>query len=248
MTVESESDIRHLKVIGRICARVLQKMIAQVHPGITTRELDEIGRACLQAEGARSAPQVMYAFPGATCISVIPVIAHGIPGGYALREGDLVHIDVSAELEGYYADTGASVTVSRADPETQHLLDATQQTLWKALRTAQAGRHLNVIGRTIQQEAEKRGYRILPELSGHGIGHRLHEAPDAVWNFYNPRDLRRLNDGLVLAVEPFLTSGGGRIVRGGDGWSLRTADGAPAAQFEHTIIVTRGAPVVLTVA
>ncbi len=248
MTADSETDIQFLKAIGRICARALQKMMAHVRPGITTGELDEIGREFLAAEGARSAPQVMYNFPGTTCISVIPVIAHGIPGAYALREGDLIHIDVSAELDGYYADTGASLSVTGPGKDVRRLLDATREALRKAVQGARAGRPLNEIGLSIQQAAEKHGYNTIRELTGHGIGHKLHESPSEIWNFYNPRDTRKLSDGLVLAIEPFLTSGGGRIVQGRDGWSLLTADGAPAAQFEHTIVVTKNSPIVLTLA
>jgi methionyl aminopeptidase len=246
MTADSESDIKSLKAIGRICAETLRKMMEAVRAGITTGELDEIGRGLLESQGARSAPQLAYRFPGATCISVSPVIAHGIPGDYALREGNLIHIDVSAELDGYFADTGASLWVSRRTPEIHKLLEATKATLGKALSVARAGRPLNEIGKTVQQEAEKHGYNVIRELTGHGIGHSLHEEPGEIWNFFNPHDPRVLKNGMVLAIEPFLTTGQGRIAEESDGWSLRTADRAVAAQFEHTIIVTRGEPIILT--
>lgn len=245
MTVDSDNDILHLKAIGRICAQTLQTMLKAVRPGITTAELDEMGRALLEAEGARSAPQVMYNFPGATCISVAPVIAHGIPNAHALKDDDLIHIDVSAELDGYYADTGASIIVTKR-PEAEKLLEATKSTLWKILRNARAGRPLNEIGRTVQVEAQKHGYNPIVDLTGHGIGRKLHEAPNEILNFYNPRDKRILNEGLVLAIEPFLTTGRGRVTEQADGWSLRTVDNAIAAQFEHTVIITKGQPIVLT--
>src|ERR1700690_749582 len=247
MTAESEKDIEALKAIGRICAETLRKMMQAVRPGITTGELDEGGRELLNLEGAVSAPEVTYNYPGATCISVSPVIAHGIPGKYVLKEGDLIHIDVSAGLDGYFADTGASLWVSKRTPEIRKLLEATKATLMKALDVARAGRPLNGIGKTVQQEARKRGYNVIYELTGHGIGRGLHEEPGEVWNFYNPRDHRILNDGLVLAIEPFLTTGRGRIFEERDGWPLRTADKAIAAQFEHTIIVTRNEPIILTI-
>jgi methionyl aminopeptidase len=246
MTADSENEIRSLKAIGRICAQTLQKMMLAVRPAITTAELDEIGRASLQSEGARSAPEETYQFPGATCISVSPVIAHGIPGDHALRSGELIHIDVSAELDGFFADTGASMWVTKRSPEVHKLLEATRATLKQALKVATAGRRLNEIGRTVQMEARRRGYNIIHELTGHGIGRGLHEEPSEIMNFYNPRDLRILKYGLVLAIEPFLTTGAGRIVEGPDGWSLRTADNAIAAQFEHTIIVTKNEPIILT--
>lgn len=246
MTADSENDIKYLKAIGRICAEALRKMMAAVRPGLSTGELDEMGRGFLESEGAHSAPEVTYNFPGATCISVSPVIAHGIPGSYALKDGDLIHIDVSAELDGYFADTGASLWVSKRSPDVHKLIEATKATIKKAVSVAKAGRPLNEIGKTVQQEAKRRGYNVIYELTGHGIGRGLHEEPGEILNFYNPRDRRILNDGLVLAIEPFLTTGQGRIKQQRDGWSLQTADGAIAAQFEHTIIVTRNEPIILT--
>ena len=246
MTADSQKDIQYLKAIGRICAEALRKMQAHVRAGVTTRELDEIGRAFLEAEGARSAPQAMYQFPGATCISVSPVIAHGIPDEYVLREGELIYIDVSAELDGYYADTGASLVVSKSERNLAKLLEATKATLMKALRVAKAGSPLNGISRTVQNEARKRGYNVIYDLTGHGIGRRLHEDPKEILNYYDAQDRRILNEGLVLAIEPFLTPGIGRVTRERDGWSLRTSDKSIAAQFEHTIIVTKHEPIILT--
>jgi methionyl aminopeptidase len=245
MTIDSENDLRQLKEAGRVCAQALKKMMAAARPGFTTGELDEIGREFLTAEGAHSAPQAVYNFPGATCISVAPVIAHGIPGDYVLKDDDLIHIDVSAELDGYFADTGASLIVGKR-PEAEKLLEATKATLWKVLHPARAGRPLNEIGRTVQMEARKRGFHPIVDLTGHGIGRKLHEEPSEVLNYYNPNDKRLLNDGLVLAIEPFLTTGKGRIVEERDGWSLRTVDRAIAAQFEHTIIITKNQPIVVT--
>ncbi len=221
-------------------------MMDATRAGMTTRELDEIGRGFLEAEGARSAPQVTYNFPGATCISVSPVIAHGIPNEHVLREGELIHIDVSAELDGYYADTGASMIVSKRERTLEKLLDATRATLAKALHAAKAGSPLNGIGRTVHNEARKRGYNVIYDLTGHGIGQSLHESPREILNYYNPNDRRVLNEGLVLAVEPFLTTGIGRVVEERDGWALRTMDRAIAAQFEHTIVVTKNEPIILT--
>jgi methionyl aminopeptidase len=246
MTADSQKDIQYLKAIGRVCAETLRRMMGQVRAGMTTRELDEIGRAFLEAEGARSAPQVTYNFPGTTCISVSPVIAHGIPGEHVLQAGELIHIDVSAELDGYYADTGASLIVSKRERSLVKLLDATRATLAKTLHAAKAGSPLNGIGRTVQNEARKRGYNVIYDLTGHGIGQSLHEHPREILNYYNPNDRRILNEGLVLAVEPFLTTGIGRVVEEKDGWALRTMDRAVAAQFEHTIVVTKNEPIILT--
>lgn len=246
MTADSAQDIQYLKAIGRICAEALRRMQGATRAGMTTRELDEIGRAFLEAEGARSAPQAMYKFPAATCISVSPVIAHGIPNEHVLREGELIHIDVSAELGGYYADTGASLVVSKSERRFEKLIEATKATLTKALRAAKAGNPLNGISRAVQTEARKRGYNVIYELTGHGIGRKLHEEPREILNYYDPKDRRILSEGLVLAVEPFLTTGIGRVTQERDGWSLRTSDKAIAAQFEHTIVVTKQDPIILT--
>lgn len=246
MTADSGKDLQYLKAIGRVCAEALRKMMGATRAGMTTRELDEIGRAFLETEGARSAPRVTYNFPGTTCISVSPVIAHGIPGEHVLQAGELIHIDVSAELDGYYADTGASMIVSKHERSLEKLLDATKATLAKTLRAAKAGSSLNAIGRTVQNEAAKRGYNVIYNLTSHGIGRKLHESPEGILNYYDPNDRRILNEGLVLAIEPFLTTGVGRVIEEQDGWALRTVDRAIAAQFEHTIVVTRNEPIILT--
>lgn len=246
MTAVSSKDLQYLQAIGRICAEALRRMQGAVRAGMTTRELDEIGRAFLEAEGARSAPQAMYKFPAATCISVSPIIAHGIPNEHLLREGELIHIDVSAELDGYYADTGASLVVSKNERRFEKLIEATKATLNKALRTAKAGNPLNGISRAVQTEARKRGYNVITDLTGHGIGRKLHEEPREILNYYDSKDRRILNAGLVLAIEPFLTTGVGRVTQERDGWSLRTTDKAIAAQFEHTIVVTKNEPIILT--
>jgi methionyl aminopeptidase len=247
MTINSENDIYYLKEIGRICAQTLKKMMAAVRPGISTLQLDSIGSEYLKTQGARSAPKITYNFPGATCISVSPVIAHGIPNETILKAGDLIHIDVSAELNGYFADTGASLVVSSKRPEVDRLLNATRAALWKALHAARAGQPLNIIGQSVFKEASQKGFNIIHDLTGHGIGHKLHDQPEDVLNFFDAHDKRIINEGLVLAIEPFLTTGRGRIFQERDGWSLRTLDRAIAAQFEHTIIVTKNEPIILTI-
>lgn len=246
MTADSALDIKYLKAIGRVCAQALKTMMKHANPGVTTAELDDIGKEFLAKEGAKSAPQTMYQFPGATCISVSPIIAHGIPGDHVLREGELINIDVSAELDGYFADTGASMVVSKRIPEVEKMLDATRSALTKAVQAARAGQPLNILGKTIQQEANRNGFNVIYDLTGHGIGHQLHEQPSEVYNFYNPHDRRIINEGLVLAIEPFLTPGKGHVVEKKDGWSLQTIDKTIAAQFEHTIIVTKNEPIILT--
>jgi methionyl aminopeptidase len=225
----------------------LKLMMEQARPGMTTLELDAIGSEFLEKQGARSAPISMYQFPGATCISISPVIAHGIPGGHVLREGELINIDVSAELDGYFADTGGSMVVAKQVPQYEKMIEATKSALAKAVQAAKAGQPLNLIGKAIQDEARRNGYGVIFDLTGHGIGHKLHEDPTQVHNYYKSKDRRILDDGLVLAIEPFLTTGKGHVLEENDGWSLRTTDRMIAAQFEHTIIVTKDEPIILTI-
>ncbi len=246
MTADSEKDIKYLKAIGRVVAQTLKKMMKEAKPGMTTAELDNIGKEFLEKEGATSAPQAMYQFPGATCISISPVIAHGIPGDHVLKEGELINIDVSAEMDGYFADTGASMVLSATIPEYEKIMEATKSALAKAVHAAKAGELLNVIGKTIQNEATQNGFNVIYDLTGHGIGRQLHEKPASIYNFYKADDRRVLNEGLVLAIEPFLTTGKGHVVEKKDGWSLQTIDKTIAAQFEHTIIVTKNEPIILT--
>jgi methionyl aminopeptidase len=246
MTADSEQDIKGLKAAGKVCADALKLMMESAKPGMTTAELDHIGEDFLSKEGARSAPRAMYDFPGGTCISISPVIAHGIPGDHVLKDGELINIDVSAELGGYFGDTGASMVVGTSSPEYDKLLEATKSVLMKVLSVVKVGKPLNIIGKTVQQEAAKNGFNVIYDLTGHGIGRQLHEKPSAIYNFYKPEDRRTLNEGLVLAIEPFLTTGRGRISERSDGWSLQTSDNTIAAQFEHTIIVTRNEPIILT--
>ncbi|HNK63329.1 MAG TPA: type I methionyl aminopeptidase [Anaerolineales bacterium] len=247
MTADNDKDIQGLKAAGNVCARALKTMMEHAKPGMTTLELDQIGEDFLKKEGARSAPRAMYNFPGGTCISISPVIAHGIPGDHVMQDGELINIDVSAELDGYFGDTGASMVVGTPNPDYDKLLEATQATLMKALSVARAGKPLNLIGKTIQQEAASRGFNVIYDLTGHGIGRQLHEKPSAIYNFHKPDDRRMLTEGLVLAIEPFLTTGRGHVVEKADHWSLKTVDNTIAAQFEHTIIVTKNEPIILTI-
>jgi len=247
MIIEHEEDIEHLKTIGHVCAVALQTMMEQAQPGMTTIDLDEIGREVLDKAGAKSAPISMYQFPGVTCISVSPVIAHGIPSDHVLREGELINIDVSAELDGYFGDTGASMVVAAQVLEYDKLLAAAKSAREKAVQAARAGQPINSIGKAAQLEAKRHGYGVIYNLTGHGIGHHLHEEPIQVYNYFKPRDRFILREGLVLAIEPFLTTGRGNVLEEDDGWSLRTTDRTIAAQFEHTIIVTNGEPIILTI-
>jgi len=247
MSVETREELLALKEAGRIVRAALDAMSEAVGPGVTTASLDGIAEGVLRAEGARSAPRLVYGFPAATCISVNDEVVHGIPSPRRLEEGDLVTLDVTVENEGFMADAAVTVPVGRTDSAARALLAAAQRALSRALAAARAGARLNEIGRAVSYSARRDGFNVVRELSGHGIGRTIHEPP-AVPNVYERTARQRLNRGLVLAIEPMLTSGSGRVVEDADGWTVRTADGALAAHAEHTIVVTEGAPLVLTAA
>ncbi|MET0533949.1 MAG: type I methionyl aminopeptidase [Steroidobacter sp.] len=246
MSVDGTHDIEALKRIGAIVAEARDVMGARVAPGVTTAELDAIGKEVLDRHGARSAPQLAYNFPGVTCISVNDDIAHGVPTAErVLREGDLVNIDVSAELDGYWADTGASFPVGAVSAEAQELLQATRLALTDAMNEARAGALINRIGRAVERRARRCGFRVVRNLCGHGVGRYIHEEP-SVPNTFNRLDRSVLREGQVITIEPFLTTGATIAVTGSDGWTLCTPDGSLGAQFEHTLIITRGRPIVVT--
>lgn len=246
MTIESEHDLHALRHIGRIVALALEEMRQRVQPGVTTAELDAIGVAVLARHGARSAPIVTYNFPGATCISLNSEAAHGIPSDRVVQPGDLVNIDVSAELGGYFADTAATIPVPPVSPLKQRLCDCALSAQQKAMQVARAGSPLSAIGRVVENTAHACGFSIIRDLPGHGIGRGLHEKP-RVLNFYTRQaDRFILPAGLVITIEPFVATGAGKIAYGDDGWTLLTTDGGLVAQYEHTIVITDGEPLILT--
>lgn len=245
MIVRADLELEGMRRAGQLVARVLGAMREAAVPGITGRELDALGARLLAEAGAVSAPIATYDFPGATCISINAVIAHGIPDDTALRDGDLVNIDVSARLDGFHGDTGASFVVGEATPAQRDLLDATREARDAAVAQLRTGSLISSIGRTIEQVAERRGYRVIRNLGSHGIGRRLHEAPGQIPGVFDPRDRRILAEGQAITVEPFLATEVDRVDTDADGWSLRCARGV-GAQFEHTLVVTRDGPVVLT--
>jgi methionyl aminopeptidase len=245
MTVENDKDIEGLLRIGQICGLALKHMHAHVEPGMTTAELDAIGAAFLKQHGARSAPILAYKFPGYTCISLNDEAAHGIPGERVIQPGDLINIDVSAELEGYWADTGASAIVPPSRPEYEDLLAQTRTALDEALNVARAGQPINAIGKAVETVARKAGYRVIRELCGHGVGRHIHEPPQ-VPNYYDRNTGGQLSPGMVFTIEPFFSPGYARIITAQDGWTLKTFDGQVVAQFEHTVIITDDQPILAT--
>jgi len=246
MIVKTEEELAALKQIGKIVAQTVQLMGAHLKPGITTQEIDDIGRAFLTKHGARSAPELVYQFPGATCISVNHEIAHGVPGSRILKEGDMVNIDVSAELDGFFGDTGHSFVIGEPNPVQKHVMDVTQLCLKNAISVVRAGAFLNVIGKTIQATAKEHGCSIILNLGSHGVGRSLHEEPGFIQPYDNKKDRRLLKDGMVITIEPFISSGAWEYEEADDGWTLYTAPEFVTAQYEHSMVVTKTGATILT--
>ncbi len=246
MSVENEDDLIGLRRVGRVVADTIKLMLASARSGMSKRELDELAREHFEAQGARSAPELTYDFPGATCISLNHEIAHGIPGDKKIRPGDLLNVDVSLELDGYFADSGATTVIEPRRAELQRLVTASEDILSEALGAIRAGNRLNRIGSVIEAGAKKRGYKVIRNLAGHGVGRGLHEEPHDIVNYKDPSDRRLATEGLVLAVETFISTGAEYAREADDGWTLRTPDRSYTAQFEHTVVITRGEPLILT--
>jgi methionyl aminopeptidase len=246
MSITSEKELEGLRKIGRVVARCLQLMQSKLEPGMTTAELDAIGGEFLAANGARSAPRLTYNFPGHTCISVNEEAAHGIPGAKVLKAGDLVNIDVSAELDGYFADTGGSAILPPESKLHLKICAVAKQALANAMAEARAGARLNRIGYAIETEAARNGFTVIENIGSHGVGRALHEEPGFIAGFYDKRDQRVLRENQVITIEPFISSGAREVVENGDGWTLVTSPGVFTAQYEHTLVITKGKPLIMT--
>ena len=246
MTIETESDVVALQRIGRIVSFVLHEMLDAAEPGMTTREVDALGEALLERHGARSAPQLSYDFPGSTCISINEEAAHGIPGDRVIRPGDVLNVDVSAELDGYFADTGGTTIVPPTNPQKTRLCHATRTALEQAMQQARAGQPINGIGAAIERTAKAYGFRIIENLGSHGVGRALHEEPEHILGYFDARDRRILSEGMVITIEPFLSTKSRIVKETSDGWTLVGARGNLSAQYEHTMIITKGEPIVVT--
>lgn len=246
MTITHEDELAGLKVIGRIVANTMQTMAKAMEPGMTTAELDGIGRDYLDARGAEPAPEAVYGFPGATCISVNEEIAHGIPGERVIGAGDLVNIDVSASKDGYFADTGATFRVKPVVPSLDRLCRDGRRAMQIGIAQVGAGRPLAGIGQAIEAFSSKRGYTLIRNLASHGVGRSLHEYPETIPTWAVKGERRRIDKGLVFTVEPFLSTGGLWAEERGDGWTLYAEPAAPAVQYEHTVVATERGAVVVT--
>ncbi|MGF9563666.1 type I methionyl aminopeptidase [Neorhizobium sp. JUb45] len=248
MVISTEEELQKLKDIGRLCAVAVETMAKALEPGITTRELDLIGRKILEDNGAQSAPEFCYEFPGATCISVNEEVAHGIPGDRRIEAGDLVNIDVSAVKDGFFGDTGSSFAVPPVSKQIEKLCRDGRRALWTGLQQVRTGKPIAGIGNAIGAFATKNRYTLISNLASHGVGRSLHEEPKEVSTWPDPDETRIMEEGLVFTIEPFLSLGGTWAEDGGNGdpWTLYSDPRAPTVQYEHTIVVTRNGPLILT--
>jgi methionyl aminopeptidase len=247
MSVETPEELAALRRAGRVVAATLREVSRRVRPGVTTAQLDAVAARVLARHGARPAPSLVYGFPGAICISVDDEAVHGIPGPRRLRSGQLVTLDVTAELDGFFADAAVTVALGSARPALRRLVAAAQAALRRGMGAAVAGAPVNAIGAAVEAEAARRGATVLGELTGHGIGRTIHEEPTVPSVHVAGLDAP-LRAGTVLTIEPILSLGGPHVRMGDDGWTVLSADGGPVAHAEHTLVVTDGPPLVLTAA
>jgi methionyl aminopeptidase len=245
MSIKTNEELEKLKVIGQVVRETLDAMKAGARTGVTTAELDRIGMNTLTRRGAEPAPRKVYGFPGAVCISVNDEAVHGIPATRLLHEGDLLKLDLVACKDGFFADAAVTVRIGRVSSTADALVRCAESAFWKAMKVARIGYRTCHIGREVERETRRHGFNVMPELGGHGVGRTIHEHPD-VPNFYDRTCRTRLHEGLVIAVEPIVAAGAGQGVLSGDGWTVRTADGSLSAHYEHTVVITKGDPILLT--
>jgi methionyl aminopeptidase len=247
MSIETAVDWAGLREAGRIVHITLDALERRVGPGVTTAELDAVAATVFALHGARSAPAMVYGFPGTVLISVNDEVVHGIPGPRRLRPGDLVKLDVTLEKDGYVADAARTVTVGAAGELAQRLKACAEEAFTAALAVARVGNRVSAIGRAVEAEVRRRGFTVIRALEGHGVGRTIHEPP-SVPNYFNRHQRDVLTAGLVITIEPIICAGAGRVVELDDGWTIRTADCSLAAHHEHTIVITPQEPVILTAA
>lgn len=247
MSITKESELAGMREASKAVAETLRQMIRYAQPGMSTKELDEYGAEILADYGAKSAPYLTYGFPGWTCISVNNEFCHGIPSSKRiLKEGDLVNIDVSAELNGFWADNGGSFVLGEDKYGHQKLVDASKEILQKTIENIRGGVKIADIGQLMESEAKKRGYKVIRNLGGHGIGRSLHEEPDELLNYKNRFDQRRFKRNSVVAIETFISTTSTYADTLNDGWTMVGNKGGFMAQHEHTLVITDGKPIILT--
>jgi methionyl aminopeptidase len=246
MIAKTEEDIQALKEIGRICAEIRDELVQRTVPGITTKELDDIAGQLFEKAGAISAPKGEYDFPGYTCISINEEVAHGIPGKRVIKEGDIVNIDVSGSKNGYFADTGISFVVGEGEEILTKICDVAKLAFEAGLKKAKPGSKKSGLGKAVIQTARQHGLTVIMNLTGHGIGRRIHEAPNHIYNYHDTWDDELLKEGMVIAFEPFISTKEEEVFQvEGDDWTYVTEE-SYVAQYEHTIILSKNGPIITT--
>jgi len=245
MSIESAADLAGMQQVGRVVALTIQEMRAAARIGMTTAELDAVAASTFRRFGARSAPQLTYGFPGVTCISVNDEIVHGIPGPRRLEPGDVLKVDVTAELGGFIADAATTILLPPLKPAPTCLKQTASDALLAALRVARTGERVSAMGKAVESEARRAGFAVVRELCGHGVGRKIHESP-SVPNYEDRFSREMLTEGLVIAVEPMLTESPSRAVQSDDGWTIRSQNGCLAVHEEHTIVIGSDAPLIVT--
>jgi methionyl aminopeptidase len=245
MSIKSNAELEALRRIGRIVRKALDEMASAVHPGVTTAELNQVGARTLYDHGAEPSPPKVYGFPGAVCISVNDEAIHGIPKELILKSGDLVKLDLVAEKDGFVADAAVTVRVGAVSDVADALVRSAERAFWQGASAARAGNRVYDIGRAIERSVRDSGFNVMKALCGHGVGRTIHEEP-AIPNYFEKRCRTKLKEGLVIAVEPIITNGSGQERLLNDGWTISTADRCLSAHYEHTIVITKGQPILLT--
>jgi methionyl aminopeptidase len=243
--LKSRAEIEKLRVAGRVVAGALEGLRELVRPGVTTAELDAFAEKYIRGKGARPAFKGYLGYPSTICASINEVVIHGIPSGRALREGDIIGLDLGAVVDGYFGDAAITVMVGEVAEGLRKLVEAAEQCLHRGIEKAVLGNRISDISYAVQSHAEALGYSVVREFVGHGIGQALHEEPQ-VPNFGTPGHGPRLKAGMTLAIEPMINMGMSQTVVLEDGWTAVTLDRKPSAHFEHTVAVTEDGPEILT--
>ena len=245
IAIKNSRELRAMKEACVVSARALQLAGKAIEPGVTTGEVDRIVRHYIESQGATPSFLGYGGFPASACISINDQVIHGIPGKRVIKAGDIVSVDVGACLNGFHGDNAATFAAGEISPDAQALMDATRESLYEGIRAAMAGGRVGDIGAAVQRYVEVRGYSVVRQFVGHGVGTNLHEDP-SVPNFGTPGRGPRLLPGMTLAIEPMINAGTGDVRILGDGWTTVTKDGRLSAHFEHTVAITADGPVILT--
>jgi methionyl aminopeptidase len=242
---KSPEEIERMARAGEVLVATLDMLESHIHPGVTTAALDATAERFIRSRGATPTFKGYRGFPGSICASPNAMVVHGIPGPYKLAPGDVVSLDVGVTLDGWVADAARTFPVGEIDARTQNLLDGTRASLDAGVEQCLVGNRVGDVSRAIQLVAEGAGLSVIRSLVGHGVGRNMHEDPQ-VPNYGRPGKGPRLEEGMVLAVEPMMTAGRAGVRVAGDGWAIFSQDGSPAAHFEFTVAITAAGPRILT--